>query len=319
MSIPPDFKQFAIYYNTANTIESKSPAASAVMKISFLQACEDYSSENQISPQAQQFLQNYRRTVPPLPPNGVAETQKLANSFYQTLSNQFQNGEVRRGMVQQFLMCSALFEVLDGDDNEHNSKTCKVVAVKIKQMLEKGTAHNDDNRSNLSKSSVHTEFQETTSPPVFNPGSTSSAPPVFNPGKTSSDGPPVYTPPGRTTSSGGPPVYNPPGSSSGGPPVYTPPGQASSSGVPPAYNPKASSKKIPTVQVDPSYDASKAKKQIKDLGYPILDASKYAPLDDTLKQMIEMYINMAQTAAKNKKTKEALGYLQDALSTWKNG
>ncbi|OHT03636.1 hypothetical protein TRFO_28886 [Tritrichomonas foetus] len=348
-NVPADFKQFQVYLQASQTIQSKSPAASAVMKIAFYQACQDYSEENQLSPEASNFLQSFGPTVPPLPANGVEETQKLADTFYTTLTDQFQSGNLRIAMVQQFKLCSLLYEVLDGDENENRCKTCKAVAVKIKKMLDKGLQGGAKAEGNTAGNAP--SFTPTNQPPVFSPVS-GGPPPSFTP---TSGGPPVFTPSGSAGGAGGPPVFTPtnqppsagppqfdagPPQSSGGPPQFSAgppqfsagPPQSSggppqfgasppqSSGGPPVFTPNAQPQQQGFQKpIDPSFDVQGAKNTLSSLGYGIVDPGKYPPLDQITCSTIECYLDYAVKRVQAADKVQALGFLKDALKTWSSG
>ena len=208
-SIPKEFKSFGKFLTAGLSVENANPTVGAMMKNFFYQSCQDYSQEYPVSPEAQQYLQQFGATIPPMPPNGITETQKFANDLFLTLINQYEGGQWRLGMVKEFTVCAYLYDTLEGPENEENSIKCKAVAVKIKKMLTKGL-------QNAKK-----EGQSGGAPPSFTPqGRSPGGPPVFTPQGGSSGGPPVFTPQGG--SSGGPPVFTPQGGSSGGPPVFTP-------------------------------------------------------------------------------------------------
>ena len=250
VNVPKEFKPFAKYLDAGLSVESQNPTVAAMMKNFFYQTCQDYSQEYPVAPEAKQFLQTFGATVPPMPPNGVQETQNFADNLFLSLTTQFEQGKWRLGMVKDFQVCAFIYDILEGPQNEESSRKCKAVAVKINKMLRKGiqNAKNEGGAPGSTSGGGPPVFTpqggSSGGPPVFTPqGGSSGGPPVFTPQGGSSGGPPVFTPQGG--SSGGPPVFTPQGGSSGGPPVFTP--QGGSSGGPPVFTPQGSSSGGPPI------------------------------------------------------------------------
>ena len=332
-NIPPEFKSLAKYLEAGLKIESINPAVCAWMKNFFYENCVGYTEEYPVSPQAQQFLQSFAATLPQNPPNGPQLAQEFADDFFASLNNQFNDGNLRYGMISDFQICALIFGTLDGEQNAANSNTCKLAAVKIKKMMNKQL------QKGKNEGGSPPQFSNTSGgPPVFTPqGGSSGGPPVFTPQGGSSGGPPVFTPQGG--SSGGPPVFTPQGGSSGGPPVFTPQGGSSggppvftsqggssggppvftpnNSGAPPSYQPSSPAQFKPPV--DPKFDVDSAKHLLQSLGYNIVNSSNIPPLNQQSYVTVESYLDYALKGIKDSDKETCLGYLKDALNSWNSG
>ena len=222
MQLPGEFRTPALvlFYNAMRGSAQACPVASKFMQYTVLCGCLECAEEKQVSPEAQQFLDNLGATTTEPTDEEIAQTREFVDKVYAGLQYKFENEPVTQALVPQFMMCAAFYLTLEGEECQERAKRAKAAAVKIKALLQKAT-----------EASAGAQAGGGGGPPVFTPAGGGGGPPVFTP-SGGSGGPPVFTPAGG---SGGPPVFTPAGGS-GGPPVFTP-----SSGGPPVFTPAGGS------------------------------------------------------------------------------
>ena len=224
-SIPPEFKQFYKYLQVSNAIKSQNTVASNFMSYCFLSACEEYAEDQPLSPQASQFLQNLRQKSPhDYQSDEIIQTvQDFANTLYLNTFQEFQKGQIKESLVQQFYILSVIYSTLDGEIAVEREKGSKIAYVKIKKMIAQAKTNASTNSNQTTTNNNHNTSN--VGPPVWNPPPNYLPPAADSPTNASNSvpsGPPVFTPPNL------PPTHYPnftPETNNipSGPPVFTPP------------------------------------------------------------------------------------------------
>lgn len=135
--VPKEFKACERYYYAAMSVEPYNAVVSLVMQHVFadcgLEIVESFASAD-----AHQYIEQFADNLPDFPCDGPEETRLFANDLFQALSSEFQAGRFSENTPNQYWLCATLYSVLAGDDAIEREKLCKILALRIKRLLEKG-------------------------------------------------------------------------------------------------------------------------------------------------------------------------------------
>ena len=146
--VPPDLRRYAKYYYAAESLVKHNPIVAQVLRHVFADSCHDDLLPLLASPEPRQFIESYRKNLSSFPCDGPEETRYFANELYDSLTAFLKSGKVSYKLAEQFMLCSVVFSVLEGDEAIHREKTCRIVAGRIKRALDKAKTKTDGRKSN---------------------------------------------------------------------------------------------------------------------------------------------------------------------------
>ena len=145
--VPPDLRRYAKYYYAAESLVKYNPIVSQVMRHVFADSCHDDLLPLLASPEPRQFIESYRKNLSSYPCDRPEETRYFANELYDSLTAFLKSGKVSYKLAEQFMLCSVVFSVLEGEEAIHRETTCRIVAGRIKRALDKAKTKTDGRKS----------------------------------------------------------------------------------------------------------------------------------------------------------------------------
>ena len=134
IQIPDQFRENASYFYAARALETINKPTAAVLYHVFADRCKEILESND-SPELESFLEIFTKQLPPFPPNGPSEVRFVAGELYGALLEKLQEGKINSHMPEQFILCSKLYSILDGENCVLRETRCRVIAAQLQVLF----------------------------------------------------------------------------------------------------------------------------------------------------------------------------------------
>ena len=135
--IPKEFKEFQKYFVAYEVFKTVNRKVSQVMIYTFLDFCQEKLGKN-IDKPLKNYIEETSKLCDSFPEDGAQATQELAEEIYQNLNIRFQSGIISTEMPKQYFLCSVLYSVLGGSENEEKEYAALFASLKLSEVIRKG-------------------------------------------------------------------------------------------------------------------------------------------------------------------------------------
>ena len=316
--IPEEFKPFIRYLNVARTLEAKSEPTALILKLAFVNSCQELRDDGNCSETACDWLDQYQESLREPTDADVDAARSFADTLYNTLTKEAESGvqNWKPTLPQQFIILSLIYSVFSDNEADDRSNKCRVVAAKVKKTLA--------DKANFMASQANAEQppQETPQPQTggfqqYPPGH-----PYYVPPEEPEPQTPIQPPNLQPVMPQGPsdiaPIQ-PPNLQPITPQAPSQPPQDPAPAPPPAQAPAPQPKPEAVLSVPGcTYDRGPALEYFEKEGIKLV-TKVYPQPDEQCKSAIIRYLNYTVSRLKADEYEQPYAFISNALKSWKTG
>ena len=159
--IPNEFKEYQKYYVAYEVFKEINKKVSQVMIYTFIDFCQEKLGKTSDKP-LKHYIEETSKLCDGFPEDGAQVTQEIAEEIFQNLNIRFQSGIITTEMPKQYFICSVLYSVLGGSENEEREYASLFASLKLSELIRKGKNYyvqNELKQSQLTSSSLKNKMK----------------------------------------------------------------------------------------------------------------------------------------------------------------
>lgn len=167
-AIPKEFQDYAHYFYSGLCLEPINKSAAIVLYHVFIDSCKEIDSSTE---ETKNFIKLFTEKLPKFPVDGPREVEFVANELYGALQEKLSAGIINSHMPDQFVLCSVLYSIVEGEQAMSREIKCHLACSKLIRLLQQVTppkkeedakpeAENEENKEIIEEQPQKEDVQE---------------------------------------------------------------------------------------------------------------------------------------------------------------